>query len=130
MRLSKLKKLLKSEKKIRVEAVRGTWIDYMVRVITYPKGKEKIELLKGGFFNRTLHFASVEEIKDFLGNISNLDHIYFRHFSPHGEIIGLSEKVAKRKEDDGIKIPLKWLYCITNLACILNLLSFIKFILN
>ena len=49
MRLSKLKKLLKSEKKIRVEAVRGTWIDYMVRVITYPKGKEKIELLKGGF---------------------------------------------------------------------------------
>ena len=107
MRLSTLKGLAHVDHKLRVEAMRRTWVDYIVRVISHDShGKERVDLLTD-LFAHTVKFNSIEEVKDCLDAVQDLEAFYIVHDNPHGEMVGLDEHVAKRKNKDGIKVPLK-----------------------
>ena len=106
MRLSTLKSVAHIDHKLRVEAMRRTWFDYVVRIVSHDlHGKEKTELLTD-FFHHTVKFNSIEEIKDCLDAVNDLKAFYIVHVSPHGEMVGLDEEVPKRSVHDGIKVPL------------------------
>jgi hypothetical protein len=107
MRLSTLKGLAHVDHELRVEAMRRTWVDYIVRVVSHDlHGKERVDLLTD-LFAHTVKFNSIEEIKDCLDAVQDLEAFYIVHDNPHGEMGGLDENVAKRNEHDGIKVPLK-----------------------
>ena len=105
MRFSTLKSLVHIDHNLKVEVFRGTCADYILRIISHGANKgERMDLLTN-MFNNTKHFASIEEIKDYLSPLE-LDAVYLRQNSAHGQMSGAEEHVGKRKSEGGIKIML------------------------
>ena len=109
MRFSTLKSLAHIDHNLKVEIFRGTSADYILRIISHGVHKhkhkhERMDLLTN-MFNNTKHFASIEEIKDYLSPLE-LEAVYLRQNSAHGEMSGADEHVGKRKAEGGIKIML------------------------
>ena len=107
MKLSELKNLVKIDSSIRVEVLRRTWLHYVVRVVSRDsKGKKHADLLTG-LWNNILSFNSIEEVKDYLNAVKDLESFYIRHMSPHAEVSGLNDKIVSQKSSQGgVKIPL------------------------
>lgn len=107
MRLSTLRGLAHVDASLRVEALRRTWTAYVLRVVSHDlHGKERVDLLTDIFMN-TVTFNSIEEIKDCLNAVQDLESFYIRHTSAHGEMSGIDDKIrSKKSSDGGIKIPL------------------------
>ncbi len=105
MRFSTLKSLAHIDHDLKVEIFRGTSTNYLLRIISHGVHKhERMDLLTN-MFNNTKHFASIEEIKDYLSPLE-LEAVYLRQNSAHGEMSGADEHVGKRKAEGGIKIML------------------------
>ena len=105
MRFSTLKSLAHIDDELRVEVLRGTCNEYILRIISHDlQGHEKTALLTD-LFSNTRAFASIEEVKDYLSSVE-LEAVYLRQNSAHGEMSGAEEHVGKRKAEGGIKIML------------------------